>query len=117
MKYEEASSKLKILEDDIENLEHEAEGLEIKNNELSSESKLMSSTLKSFQAMECSMTDKEAKSGDEIGSITASLEKSLAECGEMVEKRDKLMAMVDELDLMLSEATASKQAAIDSLDS
>merc|ERR1739838_374113 len=89
--------------------------LEVKNTELSGECKLMGSTLKSFQAMESSMTDKEVKSEDEIGSITAALEKS-SECAEMIKKRDELTMLADDLETELAEATAEKISAVDSLD-
>merc|ERR1739838_493860 len=90
--------------------------LEVKNTELSGECKLMGSTLKSFQAMESSMTDKEVKSEDEIGSITAALEKSSSECAEMIKKRDELTMLADDLETELAEATAEKISAVDSLD-
>jgi len=115
-KFEEANTKLKMLEDDIEKLEEDAEMLEVKNTELSGECKLMGSTLKSFQAMESSMTDKEVKSEDEIGSITAALEKSSSECAEMIKKRDELTMLADDLETELAEATAEKISAVDSLD-
>lgn len=117
MNFAAASDKLKVFEDDIDRLEHDAEMLEINNADLSAENKLMNSTLKSYQAMELNLTDKEAKAGDEIGSISASLKESLADCNTLIQKRDKLMEMADELELMLTTATQQKQEAVDSLDS
>lgn len=115
-KYEEAAAKLKVLEDDIEDLEREAEKFEIQNVELSGESKLMTSTLKSFQAMKSSMTDKEQKAETDIECTKRALEESQAACEEMIAKRDKLNGMLDDLEEELGEAIASKQSAVESLD-
>jgi len=110
-KYEEAMKKFKVLEEDVDNLESEAEGIEVQNNELSAENKLLASTLKSYQAMETSLGKKEAKAGDEIVQISSQLEKSLAACGDMVDKRDKLSAFADELEEELTKVQEEKKTA------
>lgn len=114
-KYEEASERFKVIEQDVERLEAQAEEVEAKNKELSEDSKIMGSAMKSFEAMESSFVDKEGKLEDQIAALTKALEKSEAEREAAVKQRNTLEQKVEKLEDDVINASEERDAAKENL--
>jgi len=97
-KSEMALEKLKVVEQDVERLEQEAEIIEAKNKELTEDSKIMGGVKKSFEAMESNFGTKDKKQQTKIDKLIKDLEVSEKEKVRAVAQRNELTLKVDELE-------------------